>query len=130
MSDVVRQAVRHARWRWIGAPLLLSGVGLLGIALYRGAFGGSLWTVALSAFGTGLALASFGANHDAAMSLAFKGREENLPRALKDELSEELEKDRDALIALRPAPRVAMAIPWVALFIQVLVANRLFGLVT
>ncbi len=96
--------------------------------MYRSAIGGSLWIVAISALGTGLALASFGANHDAAMGLAFKGREEGLPRALKDELAEELEKDRDAVIALRPAPKVALVIPWVAVSIQAWVANHLFGL--
>ncbi len=130
MTDVVQQAVRHARLRWVGAPLLMTGVGLLGMGVYGSFFGGSLWTVALGAFGTGLALASFGANHDAAMAFAFQGRESDLPRALKDELAEELEGDRDAVLTLRPAPRVAMVIPWVAVAVQIWVAVRIFGVAT
>ena len=127
MTELVSQAVRHARLRWLGAPLLLSGVGLLGVAVYESFIGGSLLTAGLGAFGSGLALASFGANHDTAMALSFQARDEALPRSLKDELAEEMEKDRNGLIGLRPAPKIATTIPVVALAVQVWVAIRLFG---
>ena len=61
------------------------------------------------------------------MALSFQAREESLPRALKDELADELEKDRDGLIGLRPAPKIAVTIPGVAIAIQAWVAVRLFG---
>ena len=128
MTSSVKSAVRHARLRWVGAPLLLSGIALLGTAVYQSFFGGSPWTVAMGAFGTGLALASFGANNDAAIAFAFQGREDELPRALKDELAEELDSDRDGVLRLRPAPKVAMVIPWVAAAVQGWVFVRVAGL--
>jgi hypothetical protein len=107
--------------------LLLTGIALLGTAIYQSFFGGSVWTAALGAFGTGLGLASFGANHDAAIAYAFQGREDSLPRSLKEELTEELDADRNSVLSLRPAPKVAMAIPWVAVGVQGWVFFRLFG---
>lgn len=127
MSIHVNHAVRHSRLRWVGAPLLLSGVGLLGYAVFRSLVGGSGWTVAFAAFGTGMALAAFGANHDAAMGYAFAGRDEGLPPDLKSELDDELERDRDGVISVRPVPTVGMVMPFVALFVQLWVAWRLFG---
>ena len=127
MSSVVNSAVRHARLRWVGAPLLLCGLALLVYAIFRALTGGSGWTVAFAAFGTGLSLASFGANHDAAMAYAFAGRGEGLPPALKDELEEELERDRNEIITIRPAPKVGMVMPFIAASIQLYVAWRLFG---
>ena len=127
MTSLAKSAVRHARLRWVGAPLLLTGVALLGTAIYQSLLGGSVWTAALGAFGTGLGLASFGANHDAAIAYAFQGRESALPRALKEELAEELDADRNNVLSLRPAPKVAMTIPWVAVAVQGWVFFRLFG---
>ena len=128
MSSVVDGAVLHARIRWVGAPLLLSGIGLLGKAVYDAFFLGPLWLAAVAALGTGLALASFGANHDTAMGLAYQGRESGLPLDLKDELDAELEKDRDGVLALRPTPTIAKVIPVIALGIQVFVFTRVSGL--
>lgn len=127
MSASVNNAIRHARLRWVGAPLLLCGVSLLGYAVFRSLVGGSGWTVAFAAFGTGMALASFGANHDAAMGYAFAGRGEGLPSGLKSELEEELERDRDGIIGIRPAPTVGMVMPFVAVAVQAWVVWRLFG---
>ena len=127
MSENAVRAVRHARLRWVGAPLLLSGFGLLLFAIYSALTGGSLLTVGLGMFGCGLALASFGANHDTAMALAFSSRDEGLPDALNDELNEELERDRDAVVHGRPSPGVGLVVPFIAAGIQAWVAFRLFG---
>ena len=127
MSDERAIAVRHSRLRWVGAPLLATGVGLLGYAIFAVMTGGSLLTVGLGMFGCGLALASFGANHDTAMALAFAHRDADLPAHLIDELNDELERDRDGIVHGQPMPRVAIAMPLIATGIQVLVAYRLFG---
>lgn len=122
----------HARLRWVGAPLLLSGVVLLcwGIASVMG--GGSAAMVFVCLFGTGLGLASFGANHDTALALALRAREASgaepvLVEALSAELDEELEQDRGEVLGLRPSPRIAMVIPLVALVVQGFVLWRLSG---
>ena len=127
VDSAVAGAALHARLRWVGAPLLLTGVGLLGKAVYDAFFLGPLWLVAVAALGAGLSLASFGANHDTAMGLAYQGREAGLPLDLKDELDAELEKDRDGVLALRPTPTIAKVIPVIAVCIQVFLVTRLFG---
>ena len=75
-----------------------------------------------------LALASFGANHDTAMGLAYQAREAGLPLDLKDELDAEIERDRDGVLALRPTPTIAKVIPLIAAGIQIFVFTRVFGL--
>ena len=130
MSGTVSKAVRHARLRWTGAPLLLSGVVLLGYAIFGSLTGGSGWNVAFSVFGTCLGLASFGANHDAAMAFAFSGRDDGLPHALNEELQEELERDREGVIEISPAPKIGFFMPFIAVGVQVWVGMRLFGYLT
>ena len=100
---------------------------MLGYAAFRAMVGGSGWTVAFAAFGVGMALAAFGANHDSAMAYAFAGRGDGLPPELKTELEEELDRDRDGVIDVRPAPKVGMVMPVIALSVQLWVAWRLFG---
>ena len=127
MTEDVSRATRHARLRWIGAPLLLSGVTLIGFAVYGWLTGGSGWDVAASCFGTGLALASFGANHDAAMGYAFLAQDAGLPQALGDELEAELARDRPGVVQVRPAPTVGMVMPFLAMGVQVFVVWRLLA---
>ena len=84
----------------------------------------------LSLFGTGLGLASFGANHDTAMVYALRVRQDRdavLPDALRREVQEELEQDRDSMLSLRPAPRVALVIPLLAFAVQSWVLLRVVG---
>ena len=119
----------HARLRWVGAPLLLSGFVVLMWALSLIGRGGSLVTVMFGLFGCGMSLASFGANHDTAMALAIRSRvggEDDLPLALAKEVAEEMEVDRAAMMSLRPSPRIAMVLPLVALMVQSFVFWRLF----
>ena len=127
MSEDVQRALFHARLRWVGAPLLCTAVCLLGYAIYQSLVGGSGWTVAFSVFGAALSLASFGANQDATMAYAFAGRDEGLPPSLREELQEELERDRNGVVSARPTPKLAMAILVVAICVQLWVAWRLFG---
>ena len=95
-------------------------------ALAALATGGSGLTVAFSFFGTGLGLASFGANHDAAMAYLVQADGEAMPKPLRAELDEELDRDRAGTLALRPVPVVATLLPLVAAGVQAFVAYRLF----
>jgi hypothetical protein len=129
-SRDLRVAMLHARWRWSGLPLLVTGVVLLLWAFTQAVGGQSGWTLMLSVFGTGLGLASFGANHDTAMASALRvrqAREPQLPDGLAKEIEEELERDREGALGLRPAPRVALVIPLVGLAVQCWVLLRLVG---
>jgi hypothetical protein len=129
MSELVDHAARHARLRWIGAPLLVTGFGLAGWSVYLTLGGGSWLNVGLGMFGAGLSLATFGANHDTAMALAFRARDEGLPEKLREELETELARDRDELIDLKPSPKIGMAMPVVALALQAWVCTRLLELI-
>ena len=115
----VNAAVRHARLRWAGAPLLLAGVVLFGLALLQVARGGVPWfAVMVGLFGVGLGLASFGANHDSAMALALRAERSELPRGMQQELDEELERDRAGTMSMKATPRIAMALPLFAGLVQ------------
>lgn len=134
MAEIARPvslAVRHARWRWAGAPLLLSGAGLLMLAVAQLAQGGSFFTLGLCLFGTGLALASFGANHDTAIAMCVKatqtGARTALPAPLLSELEEELQRDRAGTLGLKAVPRIALAMPFIAIAVQGFAGSRLFG---
>lgn len=126
-------ARRHAALRWLGAPLLLTGLAGLVSAILAYGSGGSGWNIALGFFGTGMGLATFGANNDAALAMALRvsegarGEDSGLPPALVGELREELARDRAAVLDLRESPRVAMALPAVAILVQGLLAWRLLG---
>ena len=117
-----RVATFHARLRWIGAPLLFSGALLLFWAVTAALRGGSGWLIMLGMLGTGMGLASFGANHDTAMASALRAQEGGsgaaLPEELAREVAEELQKDRAELLSLRPSPRIAAVLPLVALAAQ------------
>ncbi len=127
MSESVALARRHAAWRWSGAVLLPTGLLLLAGGLLQSLAGGSGWNVMLGLFSSGLGLASFGANHDTAMAHVLRARgSAGLPAALLKELDDELARTREGDPSLRPSPRVALALPVVALAVQLWVASRLF----
>ena len=132
-SPTIAAARRHAALRWVGAPLLITGLFGLGTALLGLAGGGPGANVMLGLFGTGLALASFGANNDTALALAMtareasKGGQDPLPQPLLDELNGELARDRKGVLELKASPTVAMVLPLVAILVQAGLAFRLFG---
>ncbi len=123
-------AARHATLRWLGVPLLLSGLVLLAGGIVSLVGGGGWLGLGLGMFSTGLGLGAFGANNDAALALALTARQDGadpLPEPLSRELDQELEQDRSATLALRASPRVALAMPVVALLVQGLATWRLLG---
>ncbi len=126
--STARRAVVHSRLRWLGAPLLLTGASGLFYALFSALGGGAWFIVALGALGTGLGLASFGANHDTAMAFGFVAMEESdLPAGLRAEVDEELQRDRAAVLGLRPSPRAAIVVPLIAIGLQSYVWWTLVG---
>ena len=127
MTENATKATRHARLRWVGAPLLLSGISLIAYGVYGWMSGGPGWLVAVACFGTGLALASFGANHDAAMGFSLLAKDDGLAPSLRDELEAELERDRAGVLKVRPAPKVGMVIPVLAIGVQAFVLWTLLG---
>lgn len=126
-------AARHAALRWIGAPLLVTGLGALFWALLGLAGGGPWLNVGLGLCGTALALASFGVNNDTALSLALQAQESRkdgpspLPAKLSAELSAELARDRAAVGELQGSPTMAFVMPLLAAGVQVLLALQLLG---
>lgn len=122
-------ARRHALLRWTGVPLLFTGFSLVGLALYAWSQGGAGINVGLSLFGTGLGLASFGANNDAALALAMRASEagDALPPSLSAELTLELKRDRAAIMALKISSGFALVVPLLAVALQVWAASRLLG---
>ena len=125
MTAQLRKAKRHLLWRWSGAPLLVTGGLLVCLAFWALIRGGPGLPVMLGLLGVGMALASFGANHDTAMALAFELRqtsselpEEGSAERLMVELDEELVRDRDSVLALQATPRIALTVPWMAIGVQ------------
>lgn len=128
-SSDVAIAVRHSRIRWLGAPLLVTGALVLVSALLAFVAGGSGWNVMFGLFGTGTALATFGANHDTAMVHALRSREDpGLPASLAQELGAELQRDRAETLALRPSVGAGFVVPFLAIGAQSWVGWQLLGL--
>jgi hypothetical protein len=126
-------AARHAALRWIGAPLLVTGLFGLLSALLGLAGGGPSLNVGLGLAGTALALTSFGVNSDTALALALQAQESRhggpspLSPKLAEELAGELARDRSAVGELRAAPIVSLITPLLAAGVQVFLALRLLG---
>lgn len=120
-------AVRHARLRWIGAPLLFTGALLLAAAVMGLVGGGSVTTVMLGMLGAGTGLASFGANHDTALAHAREVRSHpGLPAALRAEVENDLAAHRTATLALRPSAVAGLLVPLVCILVQGAVFYRVF----
>ncbi|MEL6347289.1 MAG: hypothetical protein AAFV53_29505 [Myxococcota bacterium] len=122
-----RRAALHARLRWTGAPLFVTGGLLLVWAFGLTLQGGPVWLVLISVGGTLIGLTSFGVNHDTAMALALQVRQAGhqsddatpmLPDALDRELSDELAHDREEVLAMQAAPGAAMVMPLVGVVLQ------------
>jgi hypothetical protein len=127
----LQDALLHARVRWVAVPLLVSGGAQLVWALVAAALGGSWLDLLLAAVGCLLALATYGANHDAAVALLVRLRPEagaplrGAPEALLAEVDEALRKDEAGTRALAPHGVAARALPVLTMLAQALVAWRL-----
>lgn len=118
MSATPAAASRHATLRWLGLPLFGFGLVLVVVAIVAVA-GGAPWTrIPLALLATGLGLASFGSNNDTALALARDTARSQRSPALADELQDELDRDRGAVLALRPTPKTGLVMPVLALALQ------------
>lgn len=125
--DEAAAAAQHARLRWVGAPLLLSGALLAFVAL-TSSFGGGATGLVLAAIGATLSgLASFGVNHDTAMAFAMRAAPDRLPPALAEEANAERERLRKGAPALRPNRAAALLVPLICIGLQAFLTWRLFG---
>jgi hypothetical protein len=120
----LRNALVHARCRWLGIGL--SFVGLTGFVLTCvGVFTADhAWHRLLVAFGgTGLALVTFGLHNDTALALLRDLRTvRSLPRPVADEIRREFINRRQDLEDLRPLPNSA----WIATALCALVQCWVF----
>ena len=113
--------MRHARLRWLGAPLLLTGLTTVGLCAARYLEGQAGYPILFGFLGTGLGLAAFGVNHEATIALALsftKQGSEALPESLVKELEEEMERDRESTLGLQAFPKTALVMPLIALAVQ------------
>jgi hypothetical protein len=120
----------HIRYRWVGLPLFFFGLLLLGIALISFPQHG-IFKVMLCLAGTGMALASFGVNHDTGVAYAVQlqsiSRLDLLSPSAKLELEEDMRLDRSQTMALRPTRIAGLIVPWLSLSLQAYVAFAFFG---
>ena len=125
ISPDLKAVKRHARIRWSGVPLLLSGLTVVGLCVAQWLQQGSGYIIFIALMGMGMGLASFGANHEATMAFALRVKrvgQEALPEKIETELQEECDRNADALDAIQPFPRTSVVLPFVALGIQAFVA--------
>ena len=118
----IQSARRHLYFRWIGAPLLVSGVflflrhafvvfDLLNLAKQLVILGSCI-----------LSLASFGINHDTAIAYALRARGEGVLLSnhpvLEQELKEDLDRDKAETMSLNAYPFLSYALPFFTLALQ------------
>ena len=146
MTNRLRSAEMHIKLRWVGVPLLLSGIFLLITAvLYLGNPSGSWFSLLLGVASSLGALSAFGVNHDTAVSLGVEIVNSSNPHQDDSQLSEpsafedrasaqllkevelELKRNRTEALNLRPSPISAMVIPVIVVGIQLLASWRLFA---
>ena len=129
MADTSSAHARvHARLRLLGIPMF--GIGALGLVASLG-----LWVadiapgacVMLYIASTGLSLATFGTHNDTALAWMVRAGEEALDPGLRTELRDELATDRVAVSGLTPTPKIAWAMPLIALPLHTWAAWRLAG---
>ena len=129
---IEKQAEKHIRLRWVGVPLLVSGLILFVIALQSflgsGPFFPVLFGIACSLMG----LTCFGVNHDTAICLAMEAQRDDdtlrFSPQLQQELEEELQRNRADALALQSNPKVGLFLPIFVVAFQMLEGFILFGL--
>jgi hypothetical protein len=127
----LNSVIWHARLRWIGAPLLLTGLITVGLCTARYLEGYAGYPILFGFMGTGLGLAAFGVNHEATIALAISLKNqgsEPLPESLAKELGEEMARDRENTLSLQAFPKTALLMPMIALAVQAGTAWYALGL--
>ena len=127
-----KQAEKHIRMRWIGVPLLVSGLVLFLIAIQSFWISGSIFPVLLGTACALMGLTCFGVNHDTAICFAMEAQRADdtlrFSPQLQTELEEEMRRDRADVLALQSNPKIALFLPIVVVIVQILEGFLLFGL--
>lgn len=126
-SAPVVSATLHARMRWLGIGLFVTGALTLGGALAGLPMGlTSVGDVMVCMFATGLGLGTFGSHNDTALALLRDHRwAEHTPKALAAEIDAEVLFNRLELSELLATPRTAWVLTAVAPLVLIWAASRL-----
>ena len=129
-QQVVQQALRHIRLRWIGAPFFILGLMWLFIA-FQQAIGGGMWFPVMLGFAsTMMGLTCFGLNHDTAIQMALQVRNQQpeyvFEAPLQREVSEELNRDYANALSLSGHPTLGMILPVITFIVHGLMVYLLF----
>ena len=115
------------RFRWLGAPLLISGL-LLFFSVVSSLPQTHDYFLVLLGFGcSALGLTTFGISHDTAVAfmVVHYPNTKNLGGTAKRELEEDLAWDQARTLKLTPNPKTAIFVPFLALVLQSYVFFRL-----
>ena len=123
-----RKAMFFLRYRWIGVPILLSGILLFFSVVTMFAKTDGDYFLILLGFGCmALGLTSFGVSHDTAMAIVA----EHYPKTadfhakLQHEFSEDIQWNKSKTLSLSAHTKTAVIIPLLALLVQGYVFVRL-----
>ena len=129
-QQVVQQALKHIRLRWVGAPFFLLGLVWLVIALQQALGEGAWFPVMLGFASSMMGLTCFGLNHDTAIQLALQVRKKQpeyvFENPLQRELTEELNRDYANTLSLSGHPTLGKILPVITLMMHGLVVYLLF----
>ena len=115
------------RFRWLGAPLLISGL-LLFLSVLTSLPQTHDYFLVLLGFGcSALGLTTFGVSHDTAVAfmVASYPNTKDLDVKAQKELDEDLEWDQARTLKLTPNPKTAIFVPFLAIALQSYVFFRL-----
>ncbi|MAA79194.1 MAG: hypothetical protein CL916_08025 [Deltaproteobacteria bacterium] len=123
-----QKAMFFLRYRWIGVPILCSGIMLfLSVLTMFPQTNGDYFLILLGFGCMALGLTSFGVSHDTAMALVAEHypKTANFNSALQREFSEDIKWDKAKTLSLSAHTKTAMVIPLLALLVQSYVFIRL-----
>ena len=123
-----RKAMFFLRYRWIGVPILCTGILLFISVITMFSQTDSDYFLILLGFGCmALGLTSFGVSHDTAMALVAEHypKTSDFHTSLQNEFSEDIHWNKAKTLALSAHTKTAIIIPMLALLVQVYVFIRL-----
>ena len=123
-----RKAMFFLRYRWIGVPILCTGVMLfISVLTMFSQTNGDYFLVLLGFGCMALGLTSFGVSHDTAMAIVAEHypKTSNFNSTLQREFSEDIKWNKAKTLSLSTHTKTATIIPLLALLVQGYVFVRL-----
>ena len=126
-GKTVTQALLHARMRWLGMLLFLTGLLTLGGAVAQIFFAdGRISSIFISLFACGLSLGTFGSHNDTALAQLRDNRwHPGTPEGLAHEVNQEFLFNRIELSQLRATPKTSWVVTVGALAVLAWAISRL-----